>query len=67
MDDTVEPPINHKLHVFLIILTVGVWLIPYLMLVLARTMMEVDDFFALVARNQKLLNNRLERDNTPES
>lgn len=67
MAEPIEHPMNHKLHIILILLTGGIWLIPYMVLLLRSTLIEVDNFFALVARNQKLLNNRLERDNTSDN
>lgn len=67
MAEPIEHPMNHKLHIVLALLTGGIWLIPYMVLLLRNTMMEIDNFFALVARNQKLLNNRLERESTPDN
>ena len=67
MAEPIEHPMNHKLHIVLALLTGGIWLIPYMVLLLRRTLMEVDNFFALVSRNQKLLNNRLERENMPDN
>lgn len=67
MDDPVERPINHKLHIVLMMLTAGLWLIPYLILVLARTLMDVDRFLLLVARNQTLMHRQLEQKDTSDN
>lgn len=67
MAEPIEHPMNHKLHIILILLTGGIWLIPYMVFLLRSTLMELDNFFALVARNQKLLNNQLERDHTSDN
>lgn len=67
MAEPIEHPMNHKLHIVLTLLTGGIWLIPYMVLLLRNTMMEIDSFFALVTRNQKLLNSRLERENMPDN